>query len=343
MLTEHAPISEDCLCKLEIKNTKDCASWSNFFFFHSFRDLMTREWKYPPTEIVNAIRENTDDFSVTCSRFFETILQSIETKGWVDIENDYYQLLKQCTENEDRGYSVEELNEQLAYLQEKLVEYLRTIGPNLYKKELHNPMIEFFDPADFSTEGKKKALENMGLEDTNLEEIQNNIEEQKKLRPERIMLLSFNYTTTAKMYGNFNLEFNYIHGELEHPEKIIFGYGDELDRHYQDILDRNDNELLKNVKSVKYLETRHYHDMLEFLMSAPFQVLIMGHSCGNSDRTLLNTVFEHENCVSIKPFYHKWDDGSDNYLELVQNISRNFTNMKLFRDRVVNKEQCKTM
>jgi len=86
-----------------------------------------------------------------------------------------------------------------------------------------------------------------------------------------------------------------------------------------------------------------YHDMLEFLMSAPFQVLIMGHSCGNSDRTLLNTVFEHENCVSIKPFYHKWDDGSDNYLELVQNISRNFTNMKLFRDRVVNKELCKTM
>ena len=78
-------------------------------------------------------------------------------------------------------------------------------------------------------------------------------------------------------------------------------------------------------------------------MAAPFQVLIMGHSCGNSDRTLLNTVFEHEHCVSIKPFYHKWEDGRDNYLELVQNISRNFTNMRLFRDRVVNKEQCKTM
>ena len=204
-------------------------------------------------------------------------------------------------------------------------------------------MIEFFDPADFSTERKKKALENIGIESINLEDVQYNFEEQKKLRPERIMLLSFNYTATAKNYNNFNLEHNYIHGELEHPENIIFGYGDELDRHYQDILDRNDNELLKNVKSVKYLETRHYHDMLEFLMSAPFQVLIMGHSCGNSDRTLLNTVFEHENCVSIKPFYHKWDDGSDNYLELVQNISRNFTNMKLFRDRVVNKEQCKTM
>lgn len=157
------------------------------------------------------------------------------------------------------------------------------------------------------------------------------------------MLLSFNYTPTANMYGNFNLEHNFIHGVLEHPEHIIFGYGDELDKFYQDLLDKNDNELLKNVKSVKYLETRHYHEMLEFLMSAPFQVLIMGHSCGNSDRTLLNTVFEHGNCVSIKPFYHKWEGGGDNYLELVQNISRNFTNMRLFRDRVVNKEQCKTI
>ena len=343
MLTEDSAVSEDCLCKLEIKNTKDCANWFNFFFSHSLRDLMTREWKYPPFEIISGIKENTDDFSVTYSQFFGTIIRSIETRGWVDIENDYYQLLKTCTRSEDYGYTVNELNEQLAYLKGKLVEYLRTIGTNQYKKELHNPMIEFFDPADFSTEGRKKALENMGLEITNLEEIQDNFEEQKKLRPERIMLLSFNYTSTAKMYGNFNLDFNYIHGDLDHPENIIFGYGDELDKNYQDILERNDNELLKNVKSVKYLETRHYKDMLEFLMTAPYQVMIMGHSCGNSDRTLLNTVFEHENCVSIKPFYHMWANGTDNYLELVQNISRNFTNMRLFRDRVVNKEQCQTM
>ena len=343
LLVLQSPTSEDCLCKLEIKNTNECANWFNFFYSHSFRDLFTREWKFPPADIIGGIKDNTDDFSVTCSRFFETILQSIETRGWVDIENDYYQLLKECSENTDCGYTVKELNEQLAYLQEKLVEYLRSIGTNQYIKKLHDGMIESFDPADFSTEGRKKAMENIGLDIQSYEEVEYNYEERNKLIPERIMLLSFNYTATAKNYNNFNLERNFIHGDLEHPKNIIFGYGDELDRHYQDILDRNDNELLKNVKSVKYLETRHYKDMLEFLMSAPFQVLIMGHSCGNSDRTLLNTVFEHENCVSIKPFYHKWEDGSDNYLELVQNISRNFTNMKLFRDRVVNKEQCKTM
>lgn len=342
LLTEQTPISEDVLCKLEIKSVNKYPNWFNFFYLNSFRDIFTREWKFQPSEIINAFKGDTDVFSVTYSRFFGTILQSIETRGWVDIENDYYQLLKGA-KKADCGYKVKELNEQLTFLQEKLIEYLHTIGTNQDIKELRDAIIDYFNPADFSTEGKKKALENIGLENINLEEIQNNFEEQKKLIPERIMLLSFNYTATAQMYGNFNLVFNYIHGDLEHPENIIFGYGDELDKDYQDILDMNDNELLKHVKSVKYLETRNYHNMLEFLMSAPFQVYIMGHSCGNSDRTLLNTVFEHENCVSIKAFYHKWADGTDNYLDIVQNISRNFTNMRLFRDRVVNKEQCKTI
>ena len=289
------------------------------------------------------MQDNPDIFTIDCTPFFGTIIQSIETRGWVDIENDYYQLLKQCTQGEDCSYTVKELNEQLAFLQDKLIEYLRSIGTPQPKEELQKAMIAPLNPEDFSTEGRKKALEDIGLEIKSIAELRYNNEERSKLFPRRVMLLSFNYTPTANLYGNFNLEHKFIHGELEHPENIIFGYGDELDKHYQDILDRNDNELLKNVKSVKYLETRHYKDMLEFLMSAPFQVMIMGHSCGNSDRTLLNTVFEHENCISIKPFYHKWEDGSDNYLELVQNISRNCTNMRLFRDRVVNKEQYKTI
>ncbi|MBQ4009831.1 MAG: hypothetical protein II604_03940, partial [Bacteroidales bacterium] len=75
---------------------------------------------------------------------------------------------------------------------------------------------------------------------------------------------------------------------------------------------------------------------------SPYQIFIIGHSCGQSDGTLLNTLFEHKNCISIKPFYYKNGD-TDNYMEIVQNISRNFTDMKLMRDRVVNKTQCEPM
>lgn len=346
LVTENSAVSSDCLCDLEIKNTTECPNWFNFFYSHSFRNLLTGKWIYPPSEIIGGFIDNKDDFSVKCSIFFESIRHSIETKGWVDIENEYYQLLKRCTKNAECDYSVKELNEQLAYLQEKLVDYLRTIEVPEPNGAISKALTDSILVEDLSTEGKALAKTMGDIEfDTNtFDDNRYMVERFSGLSPERTMLLCFNYTGTAKMYEQYGgLILNYIHGELNDPEHIIFGYGDELDKDYQDILDRNDNELLKNVKSVKYLETRNYHMMLDFIMAAPFQVLIMGHSCGNSDRTLLNTVFEHENCVSIKPFYHKWEDGSDNYLELVQNISRNFTNMRLFRDRVVNKEQCQTM
>ena len=63
----------------------------------------------------------------------------------------------------------------------------------------------------------------------------------------------------------------------------------------------------------------------------------MGHSCGLSDRVMLNTIFEHENCRSIKIFYHKKKDGTDNYSDIVQNISRHFKEKSLMRRKIVNK------
>ena len=341
-------LSEDCLCKLSINENAELSCWNIFASENSYFKDIYGNMKCPGSEIIEFIKSQPGVFSIMYSAFFGTIIHSIEKKGWVDIENDYYQLLKKSIENPKCGYTVKDLNCQLSYLQSKLIEYLSSFEANKERKDLRDAMIDYFNPADFSTEGRKKAIDSIGLDNNDLdiidhEEVQYNYEVQKKLIPRRIMLLSFNYTGTVRMYNNFNITHNYIHGELAKPNNIIFGYGDELDKDYKDILDRNDNELLKNNKSSRYLLTRHYHTMLEFIQSAPFQVFIMGHSCGNSDRTLLNTVFEHENCVSIKPFYHIKDDGSDNYLDLVQNILRNFTNMKLFRDRVVNKEQCLSM
>lgn len=339
-------VSADSLCKLTIKDNPNLSCWNVFAFDNSYFKDIRGNRTCSGYEVITELQKYPDTFSVDTTPFLGTIIQSIETKGWVDIENDYYQLLKKCTETTDCGYTVKELNEQLAYLQKKLVEYLSTIDVPETIGTINSAIRENICIEDLSIEGKALA-KTMGVieYDTNSFDDNRYMDERfSGMPPERTMLLCFNYTGTVKEYEQYGgLILNYIHGELEHPEHIIFGYGDELDKDYQGILDKQDNELLKNVKSVKYLETRNYHKMLDFLMAAPFQVLIMGHSCGNSDRTLLNTVFEHENCVSIKPFYHKWEDGSDNYLELVQNISRNFTNMKLFRDRVVNKEQCKTM
>ena len=163
--------------------------------------------------------------------------------------------------------------------------------------------------------------------------------------PDNIMLFNFNYTNTAEMYlpkvDKFSI--NHIHGKLSNPDSVIFGYGDERDDEYNVLMKKNDNEYLQHIKSFRYLEASNYRNMLAFIESAPYQLCIMGHSCGLSDRTLLATLFEHKNCVSVKPYYHKKEDGTDNYRELVQNIARNFTDPRLMRDRVVRKDRCEPL
>lgn len=171
------------------------------------------------------------------------------------------------------------------------------------------------------------------------------------------LLLSFNYTATTNFYQHSDVYVSFpkekpvyikpihIHGSIheEDDNPIIFGYGDELDDDYLDIEKLDDNRYLENIKSVKYLDRDNYKRLLEFVNSDQYQVVIMGHSCGNSDRTLLNTLFEHDNCVSIKPYYHKKEDGSDNYSDIVRNITRNFNDKQKLRDRVVNKQYCEPL
>ena len=173
--------------------------------------------------------------------------------------------------------------------------------------------------------------------------------------PKNTLLLNFNYTNTTLEYidefnrinGNksdYKISEIHIHGELNNPENpIIFGFGDDVDKKFQEFEDLNDNRYLENFKSIAYLQTDNYKKLLEFIDSEEYQVFIFGHSCGISDRTMLNTIFEHDNCKSIKPFYHKREDRRDNYTEIVQNISRNFNDKKKYRDRVVNKTYCEPL
>lgn len=337
----NTPELKDCLCTINITKESGNPSWSSFAFQNSYFKNFDNARKCTGLEFFQFIKENREYFIIKYTPFFERITNSIETKGWVDIENEYYELLKK---NAGELYLCKRLNNQLDFLREKLAEYLNSLQKCKKNSKIHNLMTDIFDSYDFAISSSKIAREAIsGNFSLRTDQIRHIPEEISKWKPRQIMLLSFNYTNTVKMYDNYNISYNYIHGELSKPDEIIFGYGDELDKNYNDLRDMNENELLKYIKSFKYLETGHYRDLLNFIESAPFQVFIMGHSCGNSDRTLLNTVFEHENCVSIKPFYYVKPDGTDTYLELVQNISRSFKNPKLFRDRVVNKELCQEL
>ncbi|MBN2639196.1 MAG: hypothetical protein JXR65_08945 [Bacteroidales bacterium] len=82
----------------------------------------------------------------------------------------------------------------------------------------------------------------------------------------------------------------------------------------------------------------NYKKLPEFINSDEIQVFIFGYSCGISDRTLLNTIFEHDSCASVKVFYQKKEDGNDNFSDVIRNISRKFNDKAKMRDKLVNKE-----
>lgn len=328
------------------------------------------------SEIIDYINNNKTYFETNYSSFFSNILSSIETFGWVDVENEYYKLLKLYT-IKHLDVDVSNLNEQLQHLRILLTRYLRIENNKKVeiKEILRKRIYEPINPKDVSIEATNSFYDNIntwlntdpkrwdyklndyGYSRTQIQDFIYDVDEYKKdsnkskiapalfRLPDKIMFLDFNYTQTASNYIKDRQIFihNQIHGQLEHPETIIFGYGDEMDEQFKQIQNLNKQEYLKNIKSINYMNSSNYRKVLEFIESDLFQIYIMGHSCGNSDRTLLNTLFEHKNCISIKPFYHIEDDGSDNYIELIQNISRNFTDMKLMRDRVVNKNYCETI
>lgn len=289
--------------------------------------------------------------------FFELItVQNAE--NWVDIENTYYEVLISMLKGETK-YSnigtVHSLNRQFEeiklllefYLTEKIEkEYIfeNTYSDsaqianlfeykykNLIKNKDHDYYFEF--PADYARDLKefdhqfrKNAIQPSGYEN---------------------LFLDFNYTPTVSNYvkilNDKDLrEFGdcsqlQIHGRLgDDANSINFGFGDEMDDHYK-ILEKGGNEYLENIKSFMYLNNSNYKKLLQWIENDDFQVYIMGHSCGLSDRTLLNTVFEHTNCKSIKIFYHQRIDGTDNFKEISQNISRHFNKKALMRSKLVDK------
>lgn len=297
---------------------------------------------------------------------FFRIINEKRLDKWVDIEDLYYKILKdKLNGNKIFSYykSVAVLNEEFEQVKNLLERYLIEKVKQKYRydykeNEAHDLMsiYNLLKPISLFNNEHNILKEFNDSEDVN--EIKKHFEkEQSEELVNQSYFLNFNYTPTIEIYSNLlnkddriEVKLNYIHGELgnETLNKLNFGFGDEMDDDYKLIENLDDNNYLKNFKSFQYLQNSNYSSLLSCVNSDKFQVIIIGHSCGLSDRTLLNTIFEHENCRSIKVIYHQLKDEkgniiSDNYTDLVQNISRHFNDKKLMRSKLVNKELCKPL
>lgn len=302
-------------------------------------------------------------------------------QNWVDIENEYYDVLLGLVKDKNfRQGGIEQLNKDLTSIKNHLDNYLRDVENSFQhsekiKEHIKRIIFEPFKLSDFSQESRSKILkekwdkfetiaQSLDVDRDNVLSfqdpfdkliyskikhgiwgekefyslLQNHEEEFFSDDVEWPEIISFNYTSTEKLYlGKSNLDTIHIHGQLaDDTNPLIFGYGDELDDAYPTIEKLQDNKYLDNMKSINYSKTSNYKRILSVLESGLFQIYVMGHSCGNSDRTLLNTIFEHDNCASIKIFFYEDSNDTDKYLETYKNISRNFNNKAKLRDRVVN-------
>lgn len=304
---------------------------------------------------VSDLNEISFDFN---NQFFKIISERSSFKNWVDIENEYYEMLKDYLR---KSYSIDELNKQFEEVKFLLEKYLVSKIEKVYNFQ-KNSVEEILDIFKINRlDGNTLDVFFQEISKKDVDEFDQRFKKERRdifdLNARRNYVnsifiknffLSFNYTSTVanynKILGNGSEGLIEIHGRLEDERNPInFGFGDEMDKHYQEIEEKNDNEYLKNIKSFQYLHTSNYKRLLDLIDSDKFQVYIMGHSCGLSDRTLLNTIFEHENCRSIKVFYHQKEDGTDNYTEITQNISRHFNKKKLMREKIVNKTLCQPL
>lgn len=206
-----------------------------------------------------------------------------------------------------------------------------------FLKNSDNLRVYLYKTFDFNVDdySSQHLDENFNKIKTLLEEYLNN--EQKNLKlidayrelfnefnNDETLILDFNYTNTVSEYLNkFNLSIQHIkiHGELLKPHNpIIFGYAAN-EEEAKFLTDKNDEYLMKNIKKLRYKlsdnESR-FKTMLD-ISSSMIDVYIVGHSCGLSDRLILNELFTHKNVEKITQLYYKDMEG---YLKTAINIDR---------------------
>ena len=322
-------------------------------FLPEKRSIYANNDKYPSSQKMISFYKETiesEGGEIKHGILSETI-DSIVQYGWADIEAIYFRLLY---ESKDSIKNIQTINKSLQDVRKNLIEFLKVQENNVQLKKyfeyyLTSPIVK----DDFSRKSLKKlrpSTPELFISGSNT----------KTPKTEKTLFLNFNYTTywqkgLKKLFNDKTFPIINVHGELNQTkvnngtvEDIglnapFFGYGDDTDNEYKELENIiNKDDWAKYLKTVFYQSTENYKFILDFLEISHFEVVIAGHSCGKSDKTLLKTIFEHDNCVSIKPYFHIWTnkngETNDNWLGLMANISRIFSDKARMRELVISRQ-----
>lgn len=297
---------------------------------------------------------------------FYSICKSYPNSKWSDIESLFYKKLIDVLEVKNaNGYSINKLNDDMEVIKNLFENYLlenityEEVTKDMsffkmleYRSQQLNKSTSNDSPSAYLNEFSKKYHDKLRNRDKEIDKAESISKWDSSSEPQTL-ILDFNYTKTIENYLNIintsyylygNVQHIKIHGEVNNPNNPInLGFGDEMDDYYKILEKKNNNLFLRYIKSFMYLNNSNYRNLLDWIDTYEFQVIIIGHSCGLSDRIMLNTIFEHLNCASIKVYFYKDIDGSDDFTEKIQNISRHFNKKSLMREKIVDKSLCEPL
>lgn len=236
----------------------------------------------------------------------KAILYDISLNNWSDIECLYFQILKNLDNDPYIYYnSIKKLNGDFAVLKSHLQNYLTTqekIGDSMQSYE------ELF----------------------------------KFLCVDNSLLLNFNYTNTVERLYKTETSLSktvYIHGKLNSLNNpIIFGFAADNDD-MENLIDKDDNEYLRNIKRHEYKRTNNEKHLKKYLdQTENISIFIIGHSCAISDKQILEQILNHPNIHSVYILYH---NNYESYYQTQVNIFRIIKNNNSFEKLVSFQDCCK--
>lgn len=324
----HASIM-DCIGDVSKYREMDECSFSNSVFTIKTGD----GWSNWPQSVMRAKEEFQDGKSLKCtidilknSGVFlsskdgglgELMVNMVEPVNWLNIELAYLQALQSVI-----GYdSKKSLNPSIVSRLKQKVQVINIEFNNL-KAELERYILKVenesvrdglisYESIFESLRGFFKRL----LFDYPNSDGQND---------NRYLIVDFNYTSTMaelvkrmqceSFIGKNQLSYVQIHGKAsEKGGGIIFGFGNDQSKSYQELKELEIPELREGMKSLSYSFSGDYAKLKDF--TSPFwrddlyDVHIIGHSCGNTDQTLLKPILTSNSCRRIFLYNHDGEKG----------------------------------
>ncbi|MBD79038.1 MAG: hypothetical protein CL840_08975 [Crocinitomicaceae bacterium] len=298
-----------------------------------------KEFTFHGYVISDSEREYHFEKSIRVEAQYEFFEELINDGNWSDIESQYFRsILRIFKKNKTQEIKVQDINKCLGIVKTKLIKYLTIVNEQFTNEFTNDNIFDFclepLDDIQYSRYFRKMPLSFI------TEEL---MEFRREKNLDHILVLNFNYTKIFQEYlakrslGQLkDVRISNIHGSLNDPDSIIFGYGDDTHPSYKELEDEGMDSLLENIKSFYYPSTKYYLDFINFIESEVFDVYVVGHSLGLSDRVLLKTIFESENCKAIRLFHR---GTKQSHFKKRISLSRHFEDKQAMRKKIVEYDQ----